>query len=132
MWYTPKQLQNFGNTQLSLLKNTERFEGRTSEECADLYLKSYENLAKKIVEVRAMGANHQKKVDSVSTVNLVKAGLDNTHVDSNQQKMADMLAMTDLVRAELNLGKAKSDTHAEFVNPVDTSFVEKEYGECDA
>jgi hypothetical protein len=40
-------------------------------------------------------------------------------------------ATTDLVQAELNLGKAKSDAHAEFVNPVDTSFVEQEHGECE-
>jgi hypothetical protein len=70
----PKQLQNFGNTQLSLPKNTERFEGKSSEEWADLYLKSCENLAKKLVEVRAMGANQQKKVDSVSTANSIRPG----------------------------------------------------------
>jgi hypothetical protein len=43
--------------------------------------------------------------------------------------MIDTSAMTDLAQAELNLGKAKSDTHAEFVEPEDTSFVEKEHGE---
>jgi hypothetical protein len=53
----PKQLQNFGNTQLSLPKNNERFEGRSSEEWADLYRKFCEDLAKKLVEVRAMVAN---------------------------------------------------------------------------
>jgi hypothetical protein len=53
----PKQLQNFGNTQLSLLKNTERFEGISSEEWDDLYRKSCEDLAKKLVEIRAMVAN---------------------------------------------------------------------------
>jgi hypothetical protein len=74
----PKELQNFGNTQLSLPKNIERFKGRSSEEWADLYLKSCENLAKKLFEVRAMGANQKKKVDSVSTANSDKAGLDNT------------------------------------------------------
>jgi hypothetical protein len=58
--------------------------------------------------------------------NSSKAGLNNTRADSNQQKMADMSATTDLVRAELNLGKAKLDTHAEFINPVDTSFIEQE------
>jgi hypothetical protein len=126
----PKQLQNFGNIKLSLPRNTERFEGRTSEEWADLYLESCENLAKKLVEVRAIGAN-QKKVDSVSTANSDKAGLDNTCSKLNQQKMISMSVTTDLVQAELNLGKAKSDTHAEFVNLVDTSFVEQEYGECE-
>jgi hypothetical protein len=45
--------------------------------------------------------------------------------------MVDTSATTDLVQDELNLGKAKSDTHAEFVNPIDTSFVEQEYGECE-
>jgi hypothetical protein len=119
----PKQLQNFGNTQLSLPKNTERFEGRSSEEWADLYRKSCEDLAKKLVEVRAMVANQEKKVDSVSAA---KTGLDNTCAKSKQQKMVDTSSMTDLFQAELNLSKAKSDTHTEFVNPVDTSFVEQE------
>jgi hypothetical protein len=40
-------------------------------------------------------------------------------------------ATTDLVQAQLNFGKAKSDTHAEFVNLVDTSFVEQEHSECE-
>jgi hypothetical protein len=107
----PKQLQNFGNTQLSLPKYTERFEGRSSEEWADLYRKSCEDLVKKLVEVRAMGANQQKKVDSISTVNPAKAGLDNTCADSNQEKMIDTSTVTNLAQAELNLGKAKLDTH---------------------
>jgi hypothetical protein len=127
----PKELQNFGNTQLSLPKNIERFEGRSSEEWADLYLKSCENLAKKLVEVRAMGANQQKKVDLVSTANSDKTMLDNTCAKLDQQKMIATSATTDLVQAGLNLGKAKSDTHAEFVKPVDTSFVEQEHGECE-
>jgi hypothetical protein len=114
-----------------LPKNTERFEGRTSEEWADLYLKSCENLAKKLIEVRAMEANQQKKGDSVSTANLAKAELNNARADSNQQKMDDTSAATDLVQAKLNFGKAKSDTHAEFVNPVDTSFAEQEHGESE-
>jgi hypothetical protein len=116
---------------LSLPKNAERFEGRTSEEWADLYLKSCENLAKKLIEVRAMGANQEKNGDSVCTANLAKAELNNASADSNQQKMVDTSATTDLVQAELNFGKAKSDTHAEFVNPVDTSFAEQEHGECE-
>jgi hypothetical protein len=131
----PKQLQNFGNTQLSLPKNTERFEGRSSEEWADLYRKSCEDLARKLVEVRAIVSNQQKKVDLVSMANSSKAGLDNTCAKSKQQKMVDTSSMTDLVQAELKLSKAKSDTHTEFVNPVDTSFVEQEtmmldFSEC--
>jgi hypothetical protein len=121
----PKQLQNFGNTQVSLPKNTERFEGRSSEEWADLYRKSCEDLAKKLVEVRSMVANQQKKVDLVSMANSSKARLDNTCAES-KQKMVDTSSSTDLVQVELNLSKAKSDTHTEFVNPVDTSFVEQE------
>jgi hypothetical protein len=77
-----------------------------------------------------MGANQQKKVDLVSMANSSKAGMDNTCAKSNQQEMIDMSVTTDLVEDE-NLGKAKSDTHAEFVNPIDTSFVEQEHGECE-
>jgi hypothetical protein len=84
-----------------------------------------DDLAKKFLEDRAMRANQQKKVDSVSTVNSAKAGLDNTCADSNQRKI---ISTTDLVEAELKLGKSKSGTHAEFVNPIDTSFVEQEHG----
>jgi hypothetical protein len=42
--------------------------------------------------------------------------------------MIDMSVTTDLVEGKY-LGKAKSDTHTEFVNPIDTSFVEQEHGE---
>jgi hypothetical protein len=52
--------------------------------------------------------------------------LDNTCAESKQQKMVETSSTTDLVQAELNLSKAKSYTHTEFVNPVDTSFVEQE------
>jgi hypothetical protein len=86
-----------------LPKNTERFEGRSSEEWADLYRKSCEDLAKKLVEVRAMVANQEKKVDSVSAA---KTGLDNTCAESKQQKMVDTSFMIDLFQAELNLNKA--------------------------
>jgi hypothetical protein len=92
-----------------LPKNTERFEGRSSEEWADLYRKSCEDLAKKLVEVRAMVSNQQKKVDLVSMANSSKAGFDNTCAESNQQHI-DMSVTTDLVEGK-NLGKAKSDTH---------------------
>jgi hypothetical protein len=78
-----------------------------------------------------MRANQQINVDSVSTANLAKAGLDNSCAESNQQKMIDTSTTTDLVQAKLNLGKAKSDTHTEFVKVVDTSFVEQEHGECE-
>jgi hypothetical protein len=39
-----------------------------------------------------------------------------------------MSVTADLVEGKY-LGKAKSDTHTEFVNPIDTSFVEQEHGE---
>jgi hypothetical protein len=78
-----------------------------------------------------MGANQQKKVDSFSTTNSDKAGLENTCAKLDQQKMIATSATIDLVQAELNLGKVKSNTRAEFVNPVDTSFVEQEHGECE-
>jgi hypothetical protein len=120
----PKQLQNFGNTQVSLPKNIERSEGQSSKEWA-------EDLVEKVLEAIAMRANQQKKVDSVSTTNSDKAGLDNTCAKINQQKMIATSATTDLVQVELNLGKAKLDTHAEFVNPIDTSFIEQEHGECE-
>jgi hypothetical protein len=58
---SPKQLQNFGNTQLPLPKNTEKFEGRSSEEWADLYLKSYENLAKKTYQSHSYGSQQAEK-----------------------------------------------------------------------
>jgi hypothetical protein len=112
----PKLLQNFGNTQVSLPKNIEKSEERSSKEWA-------EDLAKKVLEAIAMRSNQEKKVDSVSAA---KARLDNTCAESKQQKMVDTSSTTDLVQAELNLSKAKSDTHTEFVNPVDTSFVEQE------
>jgi hypothetical protein len=60
--------------------------------------------------------------------NSSKAGFDNSCAESNQQQMIDMSIMIDLVEGK-NLGKAKSDTHTEFVNPIDTSFVEQEHGE---
>jgi hypothetical protein len=117
-------LQNFGNTQVSLPKNIERSEGQSSKNWA-------EDLVEKVLEAIAMRANQGKKVDSISTVNSAKVGFDNTCAESNKEMMIDTSAMTDLAQAELNLGKAKSDTHAEFVNPVDTSFVEQEHGECE-
>jgi hypothetical protein len=75
-----------------------------------------------------MQANHRKKVDSISTVNSAKAGLDNTRAYSNQQKL---ISTTDLVQGELKLGKSKSGTQAKFVSPIVTSFIEQEYGECE-
>jgi hypothetical protein len=87
---SPTQLRNFGSTQVSLPKNTERSEGRSLKEWAD-------DLAKKVLEDRAMRANQQKKVHSVSTANSAKAGLENTCSKSNQQKMIETSATTDLV-----------------------------------
>jgi hypothetical protein len=124
----PKQLHIFGNTQLSLPKNTERFEGRSSEEWADLYRKSCEDLAKKASRSQSYGSQPTEQVDLVSVANSSKTGFDNTCVESNQQQMIDMSVMTDLVEGK-NLGKAKSDTHTEFVNLIDTSFVEQEHRE---
>jgi hypothetical protein len=72
-----KQLHNFGNTQVSLPKNIERSEGRSSKEWA-------EDLVEKVLEDIAMRASHGKKVDSISTVNPAKARLDNTCAQSNQ------------------------------------------------
>jgi hypothetical protein len=118
----PQQLQNFGNTQVSLPKNIERSEGRSSKEWA-------KDLVEKVLEAIAMRANHGKKGDSIITVNPAKAGLDNACAESNQEKMIDTSAMTNLAQAELNLSKTKLDTHVEFVEPEDTSFVEKEHGE---
>jgi hypothetical protein len=60
--------------------------------------------------------------------NSSKAVFDNTCAESNQQQMIDMSVTTDLVEGKY-LGKAKSDTHTEFVNPIDTSFVEQEHDE---
>ena len=62
-----------------------------------------------------MRDKQQKRVDSGSTANLTKAGLDNTRAESNQQNTIDTCVTTDLVEAELNLGKAKSDAHAKFL-----------------
>jgi hypothetical protein len=75
----PKHLQNFGNTDVSLLKNIERSEGQSSKKWA-------EDLAKEVLEAIAMGANQRKKVYSISTSNLAKAGLNNTCAESNQQE----------------------------------------------
>jgi hypothetical protein len=44
--------------------------------------------------------------------NSAKVGLDTTRAESNQQRTIDTSVTNDLVEAELNLGKAKSDTHA--------------------
>jgi hypothetical protein len=118
---SPKQLQNFGNTHVSLPKNNERSKRQSSKKWA-------EDLEKEVLAAIAMQANHRKKVDSISTVNSAKAGLDNTRADSNQQKL---ISTTDLVQGELKLGKSKSGTQAEFVSPIDTSFVEQEHGECE-
>jgi hypothetical protein len=128
---TPTQFQIFGTTQESLPKNSETYEGRTAEEWNDIYLKSCEDLANKLLEVRAMRANQQINVDSVSTANSAKAGLDKSCAKSNQQKMIDTSTTTDLVQAKLNFGKSKSDTQTEFVKTVDKSFVEQEHGECE-
>jgi hypothetical protein len=71
----PKQLQNFGNTQVSLPKIIERSEERSSKEWA-------EDLVEKVLEAIAI---QRKNGDSISTANSAKAVLDNTCVRSNQQ-----------------------------------------------
>jgi hypothetical protein len=76
---SPKKLQNFGNTQVSLPKNIERSKGQSSKEWV-------EDLAKEVLEAIAMRANQRKKLDSISTANSAKAGLNNTCGESNQQE----------------------------------------------
>jgi hypothetical protein len=49
----PKQLQNFGNTHVSLPKNIERSEGQSSKDWA-------EDLVEKVLEAIAMRANQGK------------------------------------------------------------------------
>jgi hypothetical protein len=76
---SPKKLQKFGNTQVSLPKNIERSEGQSSKEWA-------EDLAKEVLEAIAMRANQRKKLDSISTAISAKAGLNNKCGESNQQE----------------------------------------------
>jgi hypothetical protein len=73
----PKQLQNFGNTQVSMPKIIERSKERSSKEWV-------EDLVEKILEAIAI---QRKKGDSISTANSAKAVLDNTCVGSNQQEV---------------------------------------------
>jgi hypothetical protein len=49
-------------------------------------LETYQDLAKEVLEAIAMRANQQKKVDSISTTNSAKAGLNNTCAKSNHQE----------------------------------------------
>jgi hypothetical protein len=72
----PKQLQNFGNTQVSLPKIIERSKEKSSKEWA-------EDLVEKVLEAIAI---QRKNVDSVSTANSAKAVLDNICVRSNQHE----------------------------------------------